>query len=403
MRAPPPPPPPRARIHAKPYTARDGFAWPRAGRARTPGDILFWHRVETKFFDVGFTHWAIYVGACGRWDDARACWVMAREGDDALDGASSSSSSPRLVECVVHLWGAAEPTDADAGTSRDMDENASCVLTPLEDVGDDPRCGNAQFDAVYAPLRREDILDRCRLAVNAGFYEGRYGGYCVRANNCEHFATWARYGVRCSEQIESRVTVGLNIVRVAASLWKGAPMPGLDVAKAFILGPRSHPDDDADIRRAILDMRGGRARVYSAEDDVTHILDYMLDRVEMRAIAERAEAARWASRPPSERRVETEIASLSFGRERAPRARSPSSARHGRGDVVIDAEQFAHAAGALGAFVRSASSSAFRVLGAIGDELARPRGARASTDTASDDDDARDIRADDLPDAPAHA
>ena len=354
----------RGRIHGKGYNARDGYAWPRAGRARVPGDILFWHRVETKFFDVAFTHWAVYVGACGRWDAARACWMWVCDGDDDGDDA--------LVECVVHLWGAAEPTDDASTTNRDMDENASCVLTPLADVGDDPRCGNAQFDAVYAPLRQGDILDRCRLAVEKGFYEGRYGGYCVRANNCEHFATWARYGVRCSEQIERRVSIGLNVVRVAASLWSGVPAPGIDVAKAIILGPRSHPDDDAEIKRAILDMRSGQARAHTAEDDVSHILDYMLDRVEIKARTERIEAARLASLPPSARRVETEIATLSFGRERAPREHSSTSSH----DISINAEQFAQAAGAFGAFVRTASSSAFRVLGAIGDELARPRGSR---------------------------
>ena len=199
----------RARLHGAPRGRARGRAWPRRGRARRPGDVVFWHRVAREFFDVGFEHWAVYVGRVGVADERLGIWRWIRDGDDR-DAA---------VECVVHLWGAPSGGEGeDGGGNRDMDANAACVLSPLADVGEDPRCGNARYDATHAPLRIGDIVDRCRLAVDQGFYEGRYGAYCVRANNCEHFATWARYGVRFSQQIEDKVATGLTIARVAASL-----------------------------------------------------------------------------------------------------------------------------------------------------------------------------------------
>ena len=115
------------------------------------------------------------------------------------------------------------------------------------DVGPDPRCGNAKYDTMFPPLRISEIVDRCRLAVDQAFYEGRYGEYCVRANNCEHGATRARYGKRISEQIETQVdrgvNVGFQVIEAAASaLWNAqvrADQNTRYLMKHFLMGTAS--------------------------------------------------------------------------------------------------------------------------------------------------------------------
>ena len=354
----------RARLHGAPRGRARGRAWPRRGRARRPGDVVFWHRVAREFFDVGFEHWAVYVGRVGVADERLGIWRWIRDGDDR-DAA---------VECVVHLWGAPSGGEGeDGGGNRDMDANAACVLSPLADVGEDPRCGNARYDATHAPLRIGDIVDRCRLAVDQGFYEGRYGAYCVRANNCEHFATWARYGVRFSQQIEEKVETGLTIARVAASLLAqrdvGLDPNAMNMAKHLIMGTRVHPNDEEEIAAAIKDMNGGESPKYTAAEDVAYILDYLVDRVDVE-VEDQLERDRervhvpWSSRPvPASR----EIATLSFGRARSVRPSVPEEEE----SFSITAGQVSAFAGQVGRFVTQASASAFRVLGAGLEELAR--------------------------------
>jgi len=354
----------RARLHGAPRGRARGRAWPRRGRARRPGDVVFWHRVAREFFDVGFEHWAVYVGRVGVADDALGIWRWMRDGDD-VDAA---------VECVVHLWGAPEGGEDEGGErNRDMDANAACVLSPLADVGEDPRCGNERFDATHAPLRIGEIVDRCRLAVDQGFYEGRYGAYCVRANNCEHFATWARYGVRFSQQIEDTVSLGVNIARVAASLLArrdvGTDPNAMNMAKHLIMGTRVNPNDEEEIAAAVKDMHGGESPKYTAEEDVAYVLDYIIDRVDVE-VEDQLERDRervhvpWSSRPvPASR----EIATLSFGRARSVRPGVPEEEE----SFSVTAGQVSAFAGQVGRFVGQASTSAFRILGAGLEELAR--------------------------------
>jgi hypothetical protein len=256
-----------------------------------------------------------------------------------------------------------------------MDANAACVLSPLEDVGDDPRCGNARFDGAHAPLRAGEIIDRCRLAVERGFYEGRYGPYCVRANNCEHFATWARYGARFSEQIEETVSMGLNIARVAASLLArrdvGADADAMRAAKHFIVGARVDADDADEIAAAVADLHGGRTPTYTVDEDVAHVVEYLVDRVDVEVENQRErdlERVRvpWSSTPVPAHR---EIATISFGRARSVRPVAPAEEE----TYTITAGQLSSVAGAVGRFVGDASASAFRLLGAGLEELAGAR------------------------------
>ena len=347
----------RRRVHGADYGSKHGHAWPRRGRGKRPGDMLFWHRIARQYFDVQFTHWAVYVGRVGVFDENLGVWRWIREGDDF----------ERAVECVVHLWGAPD-ADEDEGRNRDMDENASCVLTPLADVGPDPRCGNAKYDAMFPPLRIAEIVDRCRLAVDQAFYEGRYGEYCVRANNCEHFSTWARYGKRISEQIEKTVDVGLNIARVAGSVFCGrdigADRNAMNMAKHFLMGTRVNPNDDAEIAEAVKDMYGGVAPKYCASDDVAYVIDYLIDRVDVESESRR-EMVRvpWSSTPVP---AQQEIATISFGRARS--VRDPSAERN-EVTMAWNAAEVSHFAGQVGGFMRQASSSALSVLGALGEDI----------------------------------
>ncbi|OUS47081.1 hypothetical protein BE221DRAFT_73344 [Ostreococcus tauri] len=353
----------RARLYATPIGSRHGYAWPRPGRGRRPGDVIFWHRRAQEFFDAAFTHWAVYVGRVGVWDERLGTWRWTCAGD----------SHEMCVECVVHLWGA--PEGSEDGVNRDMDENAACVLTPLEDVGVDPRCGNAKYDAERAPLRIGEIMDRCRLAVDQGFYEGRYGGYCVRSNNCEHFATWARYGARMSLQIENVAGKAVLAVRMAASLMRGlatgtprARDPGesqsANVAKHLIMGTRVSENDDAEIARAVRDMHDGREPVYTVAEDVAYVLDYLIDRVDVemqeRRENEQPQWMTWSSQPTPGQEL---LATVSFGRSRPSTQRPPNDS--------IDEEVLIDAADHLGGFIRQGASSVFNLLGALGAELTR--------------------------------
>jgi hypothetical protein len=354
-------------------------------------------------FDVEFTHWAVYVGRVGVWDEGcggQIRWI--RDTDDVMRVPGG------VVECVVHLWGAPDGGDeSDDGRNRDMDENASCVLTPLVDVGDDPRCGNARFDALFAPLRIDEIMDRSKLAVDQGFYEGRYGGYCVRANNCEHFATWARYGRRVSEQIETKVDFGLKFAQVAGSLLGiRTDAQTTTLAKHFLMGTRISPDDAQETARAIRDMHDGYAPKYSPSDDVAYVLEYIVDRVDVETEKRREDERRRVSLPWSSRSVPANqtVATISFGRSSPHSAATHaivSSPRHTSNtntssrtattdtdtatDIPITADQIVRVASHVGAFVRRGAESALHVLGAFGEELehARTRAAAAAAARAA--------------------
>ena len=164
--------------------------WPAFGKPRAPGDILFWPRQDKI---VRFTHWAVYVGR-------RA---LAPDGERWMTDACERTGEP-LPEAVVHLWGAPD------SASRDMSTDAVVVHTPLAEVGGTPYDGSLEYDAEHTPRRPDQILDRVLHALAHKLYENRFGGYHVGANNCEHFCTWARYGLNRSAQIGNAVKLGIS-------------------------------------------------------------------------------------------------------------------------------------------------------------------------------------------------
>ena len=103
---------------------------------------MFWHRVAREFFDVGFEHWAVYVGRVGVADDGTpvglGCWEMGaslktlrtigRENGAALDPVVVVEVAPGLyvAEVVLEVGGASDDPALEGWTSRrDADETAA--------------------------------------------------------------------------------------------------------------------------------------------------------------------------------------------------------------------------------------------------------------------------------------
>jgi len=163
--------------------------WPRPNKRKQPGDILFWPRTDQP---IAYTHWAVYIGR------------RKPVGNKFVEDES-------FPEAVVHLWGAADAKD------RSMSNDAVVIYSELSEVNcekDAPRpfCGNYKYDSLYTPMRPSQILHRAFVALQHKFYEKEFGGYSVIGNNCEHFATWARYGFQHSSQVGDVLTTGLSAI-----------------------------------------------------------------------------------------------------------------------------------------------------------------------------------------------
>ena len=179
--------------------------WPAFGKPRVPGDVLFWPRDDQRVLGIPikFTHWAVYVGRrklapCGtRW---------------MVDVCETTGEA--IPESVVHLWGAAD------SATRDTSADAVVVHNRLDELGGVPYDGNLEYDKHHTPRRPEQILHRVLVSLGTQkVYETRFGKYHVVGNNCEHFATWSRYGVNRSDQIGDAVKyigVGLGAVGLGA-------------------------------------------------------------------------------------------------------------------------------------------------------------------------------------------
>ena len=161
--------------------------WPRPNKTKRAGDILFWPR---KNMPITYTHWAVYIGR-------------------RKPVGNTFVENDNFPEAVVHLWGAADAED------RSMSHDAVVIYSELSEVNCEkdapkPFCGNYKYDSMYTPMRPSQILHRAFVALEHKFYENEFGGYNVVGNNCEHFATWARYGFQHSAQIGDAFTKGLT-------------------------------------------------------------------------------------------------------------------------------------------------------------------------------------------------
>ena len=172
------------REETKPF---ERIEWPRPNKTKQPGDILYWPRTDQP---IAYTHWAVYIGR------------RKPMGNKFVENES-------FPEAVVHLWGAADAKD------RSMSKDAAVIYSELSEVNcekDAPRPfdGNYKYDSLYTPMRPSQILHRTFVALEHKFYENEFGGYSVTLNNCEHFATWARYGFQHSSQVGDVLTTGLS-------------------------------------------------------------------------------------------------------------------------------------------------------------------------------------------------
>jgi hypothetical protein len=226
--------------------------WPAFGKPRTPGDILFWPRQDKI---VRFTHWAVYVGR-------RA---LAPDGERWMTDACERTGEP-LPEAVVHLWGAPD------SASRDMSTDAVVVHTPLAEVGGTPYDGSLEYDAEHTPRRPDQILDRVLHALAHKLYENRFGGYHVGANNCEHFCTWARYGLNRSAQIGNAVKLGITGLAALT-----APFGILGGGAAGIMAYDVFGKHEKDILvRRRREVHEKESHFFPAEDDEEEI-DWVVD------------------------------------------------------------------------------------------------------------------------------
>ena len=179
--------------------------WPAFGKPRVPGDILFWPRDDQRVLGIPikFTHWAVYVGR-RKLAPCRTRWMVG----------VCETTGDVIPESVVHLWGAAD------AAARDTSADAVVVLNRLSELGGAPYDGNLAYDDAHTPRRPEQILSRVLVSLGEKkTYETRFGSYNVLGNNCEHFATWCRYGVNRSDQIGDAVKfigAGLGAVGLGA-------------------------------------------------------------------------------------------------------------------------------------------------------------------------------------------
>lgn len=113
-----------------------------------PGDLLAFKR-------GWYTHWALFLGH--------------------FEGEAY----------VIHLWNPDSELNCD---------KVKVMINRLIEVEGTAILSNHVYDKKYRPLQPEETLARAMSMLGKGNYN-------VAANNCEHFVTWARYGVKHSRQV----------------------------------------------------------------------------------------------------------------------------------------------------------------------------------------------------------
>jgi hypothetical protein len=185
-------------------------------------------------------------------------------------------------------------------------------------------------------------------------YETRFGKYHVVGNNCEHFATWSRYGVNRSDQIGDAVKwigAGLGAVGLGAP---GALIGGY-AADSFVRSTHLSRRNEIFEKESELFENTDGCEFADDDKEVDWVVECLVRCVEDR-----------------ERREEAERAAHASGRAHLPRGvpyASDSSAAHNADAVFVDGVAL-HA---------DAPESA----GALLERLAALNGARAAEAAAS--------------------
>jgi kelch-like protein 24/35 len=254
-----------------------------------------------------------------------------------------------IPESVVHLWGAAD------SATRDTSADAVVVHNRLDELGGVPYDGNLEYDKRHTPRRPEQILRRVLVSLGTQkLYETRFGKYHVVGNNCEHFATWSRYGVNRSDQIGDAVKwigAGLGAVGLGAP---GALIGGY-AADSFVRSTHLSRRNEIFEKESELFENTDGCEFADDDKEVDWVVECLVRCVEDR-----------------ERREEAERAAHASGRAHLPRGvpyASDSSAAHNADAVFVDGVAL-HA---------DAPESA----GALLERLAALNGARAAEAAAS--------------------
>ncbi len=90
------------------------------------------------------------------------------------------------------------------------------VMDALLDVWESSQCRiDNSLDTRHAPFPKEEIKERA-LKLAEGMED--YPPYNLADNNCEHFASWVRNGVKISKQV---INTGTEIVRFLVKIKLG--------------------------------------------------------------------------------------------------------------------------------------------------------------------------------------
>jgi hypothetical protein len=229
------------------------------------------------------------------------------------------------------------------------------VHNRLDELGGVPYDGNLEYDKRHTPRRPEQILRRVLVSLGTQkLYETRFGKYHVVGNNCEHFATWSRYGVNRSDQIGDAVKwigAGLGAVGLGAP---GALIGGY-AADSFVRSTHLSRRNEIFEKESELFENTDGCEFADDDKEVDWVVECLVRCVEDR-----------------ERREEAERAAHASGRAHLPRGvpyASDSSAAHNADAVFVDGVAL-HA---------DAPESA----GALLERLAALNGARAAEAAAS--------------------
>ncbi|XP_035698725.1 uncharacterized protein LOC118431590 [Branchiostoma floridae] len=153
------------------------------------GDLL-------KFPREGYSHWAVYIGG-------EKVIHLSGKSDSVM---KSISNSPSVFSTLLGV--------TDLG--KVMEDSFWNV------VGDSRVMMSNYLDATKYVRSGEEILERARLRLGEV-------GYNPLWENCEHFATWCRYGEKQSEQAETAkallVGAGVGVVTIAVGFGAWALWP----------------------------------------------------------------------------------------------------------------------------------------------------------------------------------
>ncbi|XP_015276051.1 PREDICTED: HRAS-like suppressor 3 [Gekko japonicus] len=155
-----------------------------------PGDLI-------EISRVGYKHWAIYVGA--------GYVIHLAPKDDLAQASVNSIMSIPSEKAVVKkelLW--------------EIARSNACRV-------------NNKYDRKYQPLPAGQIVQEAESLL------GKEVNYRVASQNCEHFATWLRYGTARSDQVRETVASAVGMIGVGVIL-------GLATLLGSLLLPSRHEE-----------------------------------------------------------------------------------------------------------------------------------------------------------------